>query len=447
MTQREAIRLSDHFDYKRLLRFTGPSILTMIFASIYSIVDGYFVSNYAGAIPFAALNIMMPFLMILAAVGFMFGSGGTALVSLKLGQKKVKEANEIFSLITYVLIAIGLVTSVIGYVITPQVAKILGATEELMPYSILYARINMIGNLPFMLQHLFQSFLITAEKPKMGFRVTVAAGVTNIFLDFLLVGVLGLGLAGAAWATVISQTVGGVIPLIYFLLPNSSVLRLGRICRSLPALLRTCSNGSSEFLSNASASIVGMLLNRQLLTYMGTNGVAAYGVIMYVNFVFVGIYFGFAMGVSPVIGYHYGADNREELRNLFRRCLVLIASAGVILTILAEVFAGLLAKIFVGYDPELYSLTVSGMRIYDLAFVMMGLNVLGSALFTSLSNGKISALLSLIRSVVLQVSLILILPLIFGGQSLWAVVIAVETGTLLVTWRMIVRYRSKYHYY
>lgn len=447
MTQREAIRLSDHFDYKRLLRFTGPSILTMIFASIYSIVDGYFVSNYAGAIPFAALNIMMPFLMILAAVGFMFGSGGTALVSLKLGQKKVKEANEIFSLITYVLIAIGLVTSVIGYVITPQVAKILGATEELMPYSILYARINMIGNLPFMLQHLFQSFLITAEKPKMGFRVTVAAGVTNIFLDFLLVGVLGLGLAGAAWATVISQTVGGVIPLIYFLLPNSSVLRLGRICRSLPALLRTCSNGSSEFLSNASASIVGMLLNNQLLAYMGTNGVAAYGVIMYVNFVFVGIYFGFAMGVSPVIGYHYGAGNREELRNLFRRCLVLIASAGVILTILAEVFAGLLAKIFVGYDPELYVLTVSGMRIYDLSFVMMGLNVLGSALFTSLGNGKVSALLSLIRSVVLQVSLILIFPLIFGGQSLWAVVIAVETGTLLVTWWMIVRYRSKYHYY
>lgn len=447
MTQREAIRLSDHFDYKRLLRFTGPSILTMIFASIYSIVDGYFVSNYAGAIPFAALNIMMPFLMILAAVGFMFGSGGTALVSLRLGQKKVKEANEVFSLITYVLIAIGIVTSVIGYVITPQVAKILGATEELMPYSILYARINMIGNLPFMLQHLFQSFLITAEKPKMGFRVTVAAGVTNIFLDFLLVGVLGLGLAGAAWATVISQTVGGVIPLIYFLLPNSSVLRLGRICRSLPALLRTCSNGSSEFLSNASASIVGMLLNNQLLAYMGTNGVAAYGVIMYVNFVFVGIYFGFAMGVSPVIGYHYGAGNREELRNLFRRCLILTASAGIILTVLAEVFAGILAKIFVGYDPVLYVLTVSGMRIYDLSFVMMGLNVLGSALFTSLGNGKVSALLSLIRSVVLQVSLILIFPLIFGGQSLWAVVVAVETGTLLVTWRMIVRYRSKYHYY
>lgn len=447
MTQREAIRLSDHFDYKRLLRFTGPSILTMIFASIYSIVDGYFVSNYAGAIPFAALNIMMPFLMILAAVGFMFGSGGTALVSLKLGQKKVKEANEIFSLITCVLIAIGLVTSVIGYVITPQVAEILGVTEELRPYSILYARINMVGNTAFMLQHLFQSFLITAEKPKMGFRVTVAAGVTNIILDFLLVGVLGLGLSGAAWATVISQTVGGVIPLVYFMFPNSSVLRLGGLRWNLSAIVQTCTNGSSEFLSNASASIVGMLLNRQLLTYMGTNGVAAYGVIMYVNFVFVGIYFGFAMGVSPVIGYHYGADNREELRNLFRRCLVLIASAGVILTILAEVFAGLLAKIFVGYNPELYSLTVSGMRIYDLAFVMMGLNVLGSALFTSLSNGKISALLSLIRSVVLQVSLILILPLIFGGQSLWAVVIAVETGTLLVTWRMIVRYRSKYHYY
>ena len=345
------------------------------------------------------------------------------------------------------MIILGTVFSILGYIFTPQAAAVLGVTEELMPYSILYSRTNMFGMTAFMLQYMFQNFLITAERPKMGFWITVAAGITNIILDYYLVGVLKTGLAGAAWATVISQIVGGVIPLIYFLMPNKSKLRFGKTRWKPNALFRTCTNGSSEFLSNAASSIVGMLYNHQLLKYIGTNGVAAYGVIMYVNFIFAGIYFGYAMGVSPIIGYHYGANNKDELKNLFTRSLRLLVGTGVILTAIAELTAGILAKIFVGYDEELLAITVRGMRIYDIAFIMMGVNVFGSALFTALNNGKISALLSLVRSVVLEISMILLLPVIFGGQSLWAIVVVVELGSLMLTIAMMVKYRRFYKYY
>ncbi len=447
MTTKKQISIADHFDYKKLIEFTRPSIMMMIFTSIYGMVDGYFVSNYSGAVPFAALNIMWPFLMVISAVGFMFGSGGMALVAMKLGQQKTKQANEIFSLITYVLIITGIIFSILGYIFTPQAAVFLGAADELLPYSIQYARINMVGMTAFMLQHLFQSFLITAERPRMGFWITVAAGITNMILDYYLVAVLKMGLSGAAWATVISQLVGGIIPLIYFMMPNKTVLRLGRTHWNGNAIFRTCINGSSEFLSNAASSIVGMLYNHQLLYFIGTNGVAAYGVIMYVNFIFIGIYFGYAMGISPVIGYHFGANNKEELKNLFNRSMRLLITTGVVLTIIAELTAGILAKVFVGYDTELLELTKRGMMIYDIAFLMMGVNVFGSALFTALNNGKVSALLSVVRSVILEVSMILLLPPIFGGQSLWAIVVLVELGSLLLTVVMIVKYRRFYKYY
>ena len=299
----------------------------------------------------------------------------------------------------------------------------------------------------FMLQHFFQSFLIAAERPRMGFWITVIAGVTNMILDYVFVAGFGLGLAGAAWATVGSELVGGLVPLVFFILPNKTPLRLGKTGWMPWALVKTCTNGSSEFLSNAAASFIGMLYNRQLLCYMGTNGIAAYGVIMYVNFIFVGIFFGYAMGVSPIISYQYGARNQAELRNLFRRSLSLLAGASLILTLLAELSAGLLAGIFVGYNPQLYALTVHGMRIYSVAYLFMGFNIFGSALFTALGNGKVSAVLSLVRSVLLQVVLVLLLPLILGGTSLWMIAALVETGAILLTGFLVTRYREKYRLY
>lgn len=443
---RREIQLSDHFTYGKLLRFTMPSILMMIFTSIYGMVDGFFVSNYVGATPFAALNLAMPFIMIMAAVGYMFGTGGTALVSMTLGMGDKKRANELFSLIVYVMIGIGLVLSVIGIAAAVPVARALGATDEMLPYSVLYIRINMISLVPFMLQDLFKSFLITAERPRMGMYITIAAGITNMVLDYLFVGVLGFGLAGAAWATVTSELVGGIIPLIFFLRPNSTILRLGRTHMDGRAILKACTNGSSEFLTNIASSLVGMLYNRQLLRYAGANGVAAYGVIMYVNFIFVGIYYGYSLGVSPVISYHYGAQNTDELKGIFRRSIRTYIVSSVILTAIAELMAPLLVRIFVGYDAELMAMTVGGFRIYSLAFLFMGFNLFGSALFTALNNGGVSAFLSVVRSLVLQVAAMLLLPIWFGLNGLWAVVVATDALCLILTITLWVKYRKRYQY-
>ena len=446
MSNKNKIQLSDHFTAGRMIRFALPSIGTMIFSSIYGMVDGFFVSNYAGAVPFASLNLAMPFIMILSAVGFMFGSGGTALVSMLLGMQKPKKANEVFSLLTYIVIGCGIVLGLFGFFIAPQMAQLLGATKQMEPYSVLYIRINMIGLPFFMLQNMFQSFFITAEKPKLGFAVTLAAGFTNMFLDWLFVGVIGFGLGGAAAATVISEMVGGIIPIVYFFKPSSSTIHLGKTHMDGKAVLKACTNGSSEFLSNCATSIVGMLYNLQLMKYLGSNGVAAYGVIMYINFIFVGIYFGYTMAMAPVIGYNYGAQNHKELKNLFRTSIKLFAIAAVTLTALSELTAPFLVKISVGYDAELYALSVHAFRIYTIAFLFMGFNIFGSGFFTAINNGKISAILSVARSLVLELVSIYVLPLLFGADGLWCTVIAADGLCLILTVSMWVKYRNIYHY-
>ncbi|MEE8885329.1 MAG: MATE family efflux transporter [Eubacteriales bacterium] len=444
--EKKQIQLSDHFTYRKMILFTLPSIGMMIFTSIYGMVDGYFVSNYVGAIPFASLNLVMPFIMILSAVGFMFGTGGSALVSMTFGMNKPKKANEIFSLLVYLLAACGTALGIFGYAVAPWMSKILGATDEMLPYAILYIRINMLSLPCFMLQNLFQSFLVTAEKPKLGLFVTILAGVTNMILDWLFVGVLGFGLAGAAVATVISELVGGLIPVIYFFAPNSSLLHLGKTHWDGYAVWKTCTNGASEFLSNAASSIVGMLYNLQLMKYLGSNGVAAYGVIMYVNFIFVGIYFGYTMGIAPVVGYHYGAENTDELHGLFRKSIHMLAAASVILTLLSEIFSKVLVSIFVGYDAGLFALTVHAFRIYSVAFLFMGFNIFGSGFFTALNNGRISAFLSVSRSLVLQLIAIYLLPLLLGADGLWGVVIMSDGICLILTIWMLKKYQKVYHY-
>lgn len=440
------IRLSDHFTYKKMLRFTLPSILMMIFTSIYGVVDGFFISNYAGSVAFAGVNLIMPFVMILGAIGTVFGSGGSALVSMKMGMGQKKEANEIFSFLVYAVIVIGLVLSILGFVLAEPVSRALGATDEMLPYCITYCRINMIGNVQFILQYMFQVLLVTAERPQLGLWVTVAAGVSNMILDWLFVGVFGWGVAGAAWATVTSQTIGGVLPLLYFIFPNKSILHLGRTHINWGWFGRAATNGASEFMSNISMSIVSMLYNRQLMAYAGSNGVAAYGVIMYANFIFTGVYFGYSMGIAPVISYHYGAENTDELRGLFKKSLRLITAFMLVLTSLAEIFAPLIVAIFVGYDKDLLSMTSTAYRIYALAFIFMGFNVFGSSFFTALNNGAVSALISFARTLLFQVISVLILPRIFGINGVWSAVIVAEGLSLILTVACLMRYRNKYHY-
>lgn len=440
------IQLSEHFTYGKLLKFTFPSIVMMVFTSIYGVVDGVFVSNFAGSESFAAVNLIMPFLMILGAIGFMLGTGGSALVAFILGTGDGQKANRVFSLMVYVLIVLGGIFMVGGILFMEPMARLLGADETMLPVCVQYGRIVMLGLIPFMLQNTFQSFLVTAERPHFGLYITIAAGVTNMALDALFVGVFRWGVAGAAAATVISQIVGGVIPLVYFICPNKSKLRLGKTKMDFRVLGKAAANGSSEFMTNVSMSLVNMLYNWQLMRLIGAQGVAVFGIIMYVSFIFAAIFIGYSMGSAPVIGFHYGAGNKEELKGLFRKSLWILLVFSVVLTGLAMMLAKPLAMIFVAYDAELLELTKRALTIYSLAFLMSGFNIFASSFFTALNDGLTSALISFGRTLVFQVASVLLLPLIFDVDGIWAAVILAEGLALILSAVCVIRNRKKYGY-
>lgn len=440
------IQLSEHFTYKKLLRFVLPSIVMMIFTSIYGVVDGLFVSNYVGKTAFAAVNLIMPFLMAISALGFMIGTGGSAIVAKTLGEGKKEQANEYFSMLVYLTLIGGIVLSALGILFSPLIARGLGADGALLTNCVLYARITLLSMPAFMLQNVFQSFFVTAEKPKLGLGVIVIAGVTNMVLDFLLVGVFQIGLAGAAFATVTSECIGGLFPILYFARKNSSLLKLGRTHFNGKIFLSSCGNGSSELMTNLSSSIVNSLYNIQLMNLAGENGVAAFGTIMYVNFIFIAIFLGYSIGSSPLVSYHYGAGNHDELKNLFQKSLRLIGIWGLMLFILAQLIARPLAAIFVGYDADLFSMTQNGFRIYCIAYLINGFNIYGSSFFTALNNGLISAAISFLRTLVFQLAAVLLLPLLLGINGIWSAVAVAELLTLGLTVTFFVRNRKKYHY-
>ncbi len=442
------MKLSDHFTYRRLVRFTLPSIAMMIFTSIYGVVDGFFVSNFAGKTPFAAVNFIMPFLMVLATVGFMFGTGGTAIVAKTFGEGDPEKANRHFSLFVYFAFGLGIVFAAVGIIFIRPIAAFLGAEGELLENCVVYARI-ILAALPFyVLQLLFQSFFVTAEKPHLGLAVTVSSGVTNMILDAVLVILLPqqYKLAGAAAATAMSQVVGGAIPFFYFFRKNSSILRLGKTHFDGAAILKACTNGSSEFMSNVSMSIVGTLYNIQLLKFAGEDGVAAYGVMMYVSMIFSGAFIGYSIGTAPIIGYHDGAGNHAELRGLLRKSIVMICSFGVFMVLFAELLAAPLARIFVGYDGNLSDLTVSGFRIFALSFLFMGFAIFGSGFFTALNDGLTSALISFLRTLVFQVCAVMLLPLLWGIDGVWISIVVAEVMAVLLSALFLVLKRNKYHY-
>ncbi|WP_305116612.1 MATE family efflux transporter [Acutalibacter muris] len=440
------IQLSDRFTYSKLFRFTLPSDIMMVFTSIYGVVDGFFVSNFVGKTPFAAVNFIMPVLMILGTVGFMFGAGGSALIARTMGEGDSERARRLFSLFVYVTVALGVVLGAFGFIFIRPIAVWLGAKGEMLENCVLYARIILPALPALMLQYEFQSFFITAERPQLGLMVTVIAGMANMVLDALFTAVLPFGLAGAASATAISQSLGGIIPLFYFGRRNSSRLRLCRTVLDWKALLKACTNGSSELMSNISMSIVGMLYNAQLLHYAGEDGVAAYGVLMYVSMIFMAIFIGYSTGVAPVVSFHFGADGREELRSLYRKSIVIILSASAAMLGLAEALARPLSAVFVGYDPDLFRMTVGAFGIYSFSFLFSGIAIFGSAFFTALNDGLTSALISLLRTLVFQVAAVLIFPLIWGIDGIWLSIVAAEVMAAVVTLAFLGGKRRRFHY-
>ena len=445
MNQR--IQLSDHFTTSRILRFAASPIIMMVFTSIYSVVDGFFVSNFAGKQAFAAVNLIMPFLQAFGCIGFMLGTGGSALVAMTLGTGNKKRANELFSMLVCATAVLGVIFTVVALLVLRPAAVLLGATAELLDDCILYGTIITVFQTAFMLQFLFQSFFITAEKPKLGLFFTVAAGLTNMVLDFVFVGVMGLGITGAAAATVISQLIGGIGPMFYFARPgNGSLLHFVRPVCSGKALLKACTNGSSEFMSNVSMNIVGMLYNTQLLKFAGENGVAAYGVMMYVSMIFSAAFIGYSIGTAPVVSYHDGARNFPELKSLLRKSLVVIGLFGVCMVASAELLSSRLARMFVGYDAALMELTVSGFQIFALSFIFMGFAIYGSSFFTALNDGLTSAAISFLRTLVFQVAAVLLLPTIWDIDGIWMSIVVAEFMAVVLTAAFLAIKRRKYHY-
>ena len=440
------IQLSDHFGYGRLIKFVIPSVVMMIFTSIYGVVDGVFVSNLVGKDQFAAVNLIFPLIMILGGIGFMLGTGGTAIVANTLGMGDKKRANEYFSFIILSTAVMGVILAALGIIFAEHIAALLGAEGEMLDYCVLYSRIVLAALPFFMLQNSFQNFFVTAEKPKLGLFVTLAAGVTNIILDLLFIGIFRWGLAGAASATAISQCVGGVVPIIYFLAPNRSILRLQRTKAYWRVLLNAAVNGSSELLSNISMSIVTIFYNFQLMRFAQQNGIAAYGTMMYVGFIFIAIFIGFVIGAAPIIGFHYGAGNTDELKSLRKKSSIIVFAVGAVMVVVALLLAVPLCKLFVGYDDELYQLTLRGYCIYAFSYLMCGYNIFGSSLFTALNNGLISAIISFLRTIVFQISSVLILPMLLGLDGIWVSVVVAELLAAIVT-EIFVRVKKKQYNY
>ncbi len=441
------IQLSDHFTYRKLFRFCLSPIIMMVFTSIYGVVDGLFVSNFVGKIPFAAINLVMPFIMILGGVGFMVGTGGSALVAKTLGEGKREKANQYFTMMVKLTVILGLILSTLGIVLMRPISYLLGATDAMIKDCVVYGRVIFFFNIAFMLQNVFQTFLTTAQKPKLGLAATVAAGLTNMTLDALFIAVFKWGVAGAAMATGISQCIGGILPLIYFIRPNGSLLRLTKSGMEGKILIKACINGSSELMTNISSSLVSILYNFQLLRFAGENGVAAYGTLMYIQFIFISVFIGYTIGTAPVIGYNYGANNLPELKNMLQKSYFIMLGAGMIMMLLAWCLAAPLSKIFVGYDARLFEMTTHAFKLFSFAFLFSGINIFTSSFFTALNNGGVSAAISFLRTLVFQMLSVLILPVFLGLNGIWWSITVAEVFAVIISLAFLIGNRKKYHYF
>lgn len=427
------VDMRQHFSVPMLLRFVAPSVAMMVFTSIYSVIDGLFVTNFVGKTAFAAVNLIMPFIMILGTLGFMMGAGGSALVAKTRGEGDDARANAYFSMIVYVTLGAGALLALVGFAFMEDVARLLGANGDMLPVCVLYGRISMLSLPLFMLQYTFQVLASTAGKPKVGLYTTLASGISNMVLDFVFIAVLGWGVAGAAAATVIAEYVGGLAPLVYFARNNESYLKLGRPALDLRALGKTCANGSSEMMTSIAMSVVSVVYNLQLMAFLGEDGVAAYGVIMYAFMIFAAIFEGYCMGCAPLMSYQHGARNTSEMRSLLAKSLRVVACGGIVMFALAELLAAPLAQIFTGYDAGLFALTVHAFRVYAFALCFMGISMYGSSLFTALGNGLVSALIAFLRTLVFEVGAVLLLPLVMGADGIWYSVIVAELVSFALT--------------
>ena len=441
------IQLSEHFTYKKIFRFALPSIVMMVFTSIYGVVDGTFVSNFVGKTPFAAVNLVWPFLMILGAFGFMIGTGGSALVAKTLGENKKEDANRYFTMLITLVVILGVLLTIIGLIVLRPLSSALGASGQMLEDCVTYGRTLMIFNTAFMLQSVFQSLFITAEKPRLGLIMTVAAGLTNMVLDALFIAVFKWGLVGAALASGLSQCIGGILPLIYFLSSkNDTPLKFVKTKMEGKVLLKACANGASELMTSVSSSLVSMLYNFQLMRLAGQNGIAAYGAVMYVEFAFIAVFIGYSIGTAPIVSYHYGSENHNEVKNMLQKSFKIMSILGITMMVLAQILASPLAKVFVGYDKQLFDMTVHGFRLFSFYFILAGINIYASSFFTALNNGMISAIISFSRTLGFETLAVIILPIFLQLDGVWLAITVAEICAFVISISFLIAKKEKYHY-
>ena len=443
---RSRIHLSEHFTYRKLLQFTLPSIVMNLFASLYIVADGFFVANFAGKTEFAAVNLIMPVLNIMGTIGYMFGVGGSALIARTLGEEKHERANRLFSLIVLFSSCLAVLMMVPGFIFMPRIAALLGAEGQLLENSTLYGRIFILALPAWIWVYEFQLFFVTAEKPGLGLAVTVCAGLCNVALDALFIIVFKWGLAGAAAASALTQFVGGVIPIIYFSRRNNSLLRLVKPIWDGRAIVKCCTNGSSEFMAEAAASLVGTVYNMQLLRYAGEDGVVIYGLLMYVSLIFTAIFVGYSNGVGPVISFQYGAQNHGEMKNLRKRSLTIIAITSAVMFTSSEILAQPFSALFLKGAENLLPDAIHAFRIVSVAYLFTGMAVFCSAFFTALNNGQISALISFLRTFVFELGAVLLLPLLLGVNGIWYSVVFAELMAAVTGTIFMFALRKRYHY-
>lgn len=441
------IQLSEHFTYKKIFRFALPSIVMMVFTSIYGVVDGTFVSNFVGKTPFAAVNLVWPFLMILGAFGFMIGTGGSALVAKTLGENKKEDANRYFTMLITLVVILGVLLTIIGLIVLRPLSSALGASGQMLEDCVTYGRTLMIFNTAFMLQSVFQSLFITAEKPRLGLIMTVAAGLTNMVLDALFIAIFKWGLVGAALASGLSQCIGGILPLIYFLSSkNDTPLKFVKTKMEGKVLLKACANGASELMTTVSSSLVSMLYNFQLMRLAGQNGIAAYGAVMYVEFAFIAVFIGYSIGTAPIVSYHYGSENHNEVKNMLQKSFKIMSVLGITMMVLAQILASPLAKVFVGYDKQLFDMTVHGFRLFSFYFILAGINIYASSFFTALNNGMISAIISFSRTLGFETLAVIILPIFLQLDGVWLAITVAEICAFVISISFLIAKKEKYHY-
>lgn len=441
------IQLSEHFTYKKIFRFALPSIVMMVFTSIYGVVDGTFVSNFVGKTPFAAVNLVWPFLMILGAFGFMIGTGGSALVAKTLGENKKEDANRYFTMLITLVVILGILLTIFGLIVVRPLSYALGARGQMLEDCVTYGRTLMIFNTAFMLQSVFQSLFITAEKPRLGLIMTVAAGLTNMVLDALFIAVFKWGLVGAALASGLSQCIGGILPLIYFLSSkNDTPLKFVKTKMEGKVLLKACANGASELMTSVSSSLVSMLYNFQLMRLAGQNGIAAYGAVMYVEFAFIAVFIGYSIGTAPIVSYHYGSENHNEVKNMLQKSFKIMSVLGITMMVLAQILASPLAKVFVGYDKKLFDMTVHGFRLFSFYFILAGINIYASSFFTALNNGMISAIISFSRTLGFETLAVIILPIFLQLDGVWLAITVAEICAFVISISFLIAKKEKYHY-